>query len=75
MIKCPKCRMATGGYYWPKTLDTWSDSELVMERLKGKPLVQWEDQPLYQRSYPGEEEYISPRCPRCFDKASKGKVR
>jgi transposase-like protein len=23
---------------------------------------------LYQRSYPGEPEYISPRCDRCFDR-------
>ena len=26
-------------------------------------------EPLYQRSYPGEAEYISPRCPICLDKA------
>lgn len=24
--------------------------------------------PLYQRSYEGEPEYISPRCSRCYDK-------
>ncbi len=27
--------------------------------------------PLYQRSYPGEPEYISPRCSYCFDKTLK----
>ena len=33
---------------------------------------------LYQRSYPGEPEYISPRCSQCFDReknTAKGEVR
>ena len=31
----------------------------------------WGPQFLYQRSYPGQPEYISPRCQRCFEKAEK----
>jgi len=55
--KCPVCKGATGGYYWPATL---SPKQL-----------EWREFPLYQRSYPGEPTYISPRCSRCFDKAVK----
>lgn len=26
------------------------------------------EEPLYQISYPGSKEYVSPRCSECFDK-------
>lgn len=33
------------------------------------------DAPLYQRSYKGEPEYISPRCYRCYDKMERRLLR
>jgi len=46
-------------YYWPSV-----DDLLVIDVF---------EYPLYQRSYPGEPEYISPRCEQCFDEAVRGK--
>ena len=56
-MKCPVCKMSTGYYPWP-TIDT----ALPTQR---RPF------PLYQRSYPGEPGYISPRCERCYNKAER----
>jgi hypothetical protein len=36
-------------------------------------ILMWVPQPLYQFSYPGEPEYISARCERCYDKAIRKK--
>lgn len=36
----------------------------------GKNSVQWMA-PWYQRSYLGSDEYISPRCSPCYEKAMK----
>lgn len=44
-------------YYWPS-----ADDPLVIDVF---------DMELYQRSYPGESEYISERCLECFDRAVK----
>ena len=35
----------------------------------------WGPQFLYQRSYKGEPEYISPRCLKCYEKAEKKLLR
>jgi len=35
----------------------------------------WVPAYLYQRSYLGEPEYISPRCESCYDKAERKLVR
>jgi len=72
-LKCPVCKFATGIYYWPPT--QISDELVGLVRagmldpaaLATVPL----EMPLYQKSYKGEPEYISPRCSRCYDKALK----
>lgn len=50
-IRCPVCKLSTGGYHYPG-VDPMT--------------IEWLPLPLYQRSYPGEKEYISPRCLKCF---------
>lgn len=57
-MTCPVCKKDTGTYFWPSASDPW--------------VIDIFDMPLYQRSYPGEPEYISARCVQCFDKAVKG---
>lgn len=32
-------------------------------------------QPFYQFSYPGEPDYLPPRCERCYDKVMKRRER
>jgi len=56
-MRCPVCKLGTGYYYAPQV-----DPDAPLERLP---------YPLYQGSYPGELEYISPRCERCYDKAER----
>lgn len=60
-MKCPVCKMGIGGYYWPAVLDPGGR--------------EWHEYPLYQRSYPGRLEYISPRCGSCYNKAEKRLIR
>jgi len=58
-MKCPVCKM----------------QRTIQEQMSyDGPLVTIRA-PLYQRSYPGEPEYISPRCSDCFDKRLKGLSR
>ena len=58
-MKCPVCKSDSGGYY-----------QLDFDEVR-----RWVEMSLYQRSYPGEPEYISSRCLRCFDKAIKKNER
>ena len=51
-MKCPVCGQT-------KMMKT--------QLVYGGPLVEVE-QPLYQISYPGEKEYLTPRCIDCYDK-------
>lgn len=51
-MKCPVCKRPTGTY-----------TELTPE---GQTRTQ--DYPFYQISYPGQKEYVSPRCSECLDK-------
>ena len=57
VIICPVCLMPTGFYAWPSAADF--------------AIMEYYAYPLYQRSYVGEEEYISVRCSGCFDIAIK----
>ena len=76
-MKCPLCKGATGIYYWPpeqisdELVNLVRAGKLDRAKLATLPL----EYPLYQRSYKGEPEYISPRCVRCFDKALKKQAR
>ncbi len=54
-MKCPVCKM---------------QRTIQEQQVYGGPLVTI-PVPLYQRSYPDEPEYISPRCSDCFDKRLK----
>lgn len=71
MIKCPVCKSSTGGYYWEPVQRDDEKEELVKQGLLDPKalLTEWHDYLLYQQSYPGEPEYISARCLRCYDKA------
>ncbi len=40
------------------------EQRVVPDVNTGEPV----EEPLYQTSYPGSKEYISPRCSVCFDK-------
>lgn len=55
MTRCPVCKLSTGFYYW-------------LNAEPNGPMVR-KDHPLYQRSYEGSDEYISPRCLGCYNKA------
>ena len=52
---CPKCKVR---------------HTMLFQQRYGKPAVRV-DAPLYQCSYKGEPEYISPRCLKCYEKAEK----
>ncbi len=54
MPKCPVCKQPTGQYA----------EELAMQ----PGVMQQADYPLYQISYSGRKEYVSPRCETCFEK-------
>ena len=58
-MKCPVHKGSTGIYY---QLAHVGVDELVMAP---------HEYPLVQRSYPGEPEYISPRCYKCYVKEEK----
>ena len=77
MIKCPVCKSSTGGYYWPPEQRDDVKESLVKQGLMDPKslLTEWHDIPLYQRSYPGEPEYISPRCEKCYHKAERKLLR
>jgi len=51
-VRCPVCLVPTGAY-------------LAMAIL-GPPIQK--DYSLYQISYPGQKEYLSPRCLECYEK-------
>ena len=72
-MKCPACKSATGGYFWEPAQRDDAKEALVKQGLMDPEALrtEWHDMPLYQRSYPGEPEYISPRCSRCYDKAKR----
>ena len=72
-MKCPVCKSATGGYLWePVERDDVKEALVKQGLMDPKALrTEWHDMPLYQRSYPEEPEYISPRCSRCYDKAER----
>ncbi len=72
-MKCPACKSATGGYYSPPTQRDDAKEELVKQGLMDPKALrtEWEDMPLYQRSFPGEPEHISPRCFSCYNKAER----
>lgn len=38
-------------------------------------LLGFQDAPLYQISYPGQKEYVSPRCSDCIDKVLQKKKK
>ncbi len=54
MVKCPVCKQPIGQYA----------EELAMQ----PGVMRQVDYPLYQISYPGRKEYVTPRCERCFDR-------
>ncbi len=57
-MRCPVCRLNTGHYYWPNA-------------SPGEP-AQMYSYPLYRHSYSKRsEEFISPRCSECYDKAER----
>ncbi len=58
-MKCPVCKRQTGYYYW---------EAVEPGKMERHPY------PLYQRSFPGEPEHISPRCESCYDKAVKNET-
>ncbi len=72
-MKCPICKLSTGVYYWPPVQQDDVKEDLVKQGLIDPKvlLTECKDILLYQRSFPGEPEYISPRCSRCYDKAVK----
>jgi len=76
-MKCPVCKSATGGYYWePEQRDDEKEDLVKQGSMDPKALrTVWHDMELYQRSFPGEPEYISPRCSRCYDKAGRAAER
>ena len=76
-MKCPACKSATGGYYWPPQQRDDEKEDLVKQGLMDPKalLTVWHDMPPYQRSYPGEKEYISPRCFKCYNKAERAAER
>ncbi len=76
-MKCPSCKSATGGYYWePEQRDDEKEDLVKAGWMDPKALkTVWHDMPLYQRSFPGEEEYISPRCFKCYNKAEQAAER
>ncbi len=51
---CPKCKTGTGFYEWENVDPDKPNVTIAF--------------PLYQRSYKGELDYITPRCSRCFDR-------
>lgn len=52
LIRCPVCKEPTGEY-----------TELCV--VPGTALQR--DYPLYQFSYPGQPEYLDPRCLKCYE--------
>ncbi len=76
-MKCPVCKSSTGGYYWPPEQRDDAVEELVKQGLMDPKalLTEWHDMPLYQRSFPGEPEYISPRDFQCYNKAERKTAR
>ena len=58
-MKCPMCKHSTGTY--------------IRQRSDG--YAELLEYPLYQRSYPGELEYFSPRCSRCFDERMNEEIK
>lgn len=54
-MRCPVCKIRR---------------TMRVQLVYGAPLTTV-DAELYQRSYPGNPEYISPRCLLCYDKAMK----
>ncbi len=53
LIKCPVCKRPTGQYIEPAI-----EPGTIVQR----------DYPLYQFSYPGQPEYLPPRCLTCYEK-------
>lgn len=76
-MKCLVCKFSTGIYLWPpeqipdELVNLARAGMLDPAHLATVPM----EYPLYQRSYKGEPEYISPRCGSCFDKALKKEAR
>ncbi|KKM99535.1 hypothetical protein LCGC14_1146990 [marine sediment metagenome] len=72
-MKCPVCKSSTGGYYWEPVQRDDEKEELVKRGLLDPKelLTEWHDNILYQREYPGDLGYLSPRCLKCYDKAVK----
>ncbi len=68
-MKCPVCHRDPGGYY--ELPVDYSSEELKAAQWTGKLRMLFHDYPMYQRSYPGAPDYISPRCERCYAKAEK----
>jgi hypothetical protein len=53
-MRCPVCKQ---------------DKVMLMHSQNDDPIALVpHPQPLYQISYPGEREYVSPRCEDCFNK-------
>jgi len=72
-MKCPVCKLDAGTYKEQPTLISDEAVNLVRAGLldPAKLATELMEMPLYQKSYKGEPEHISPRCSRCFDKAEK----
>ena len=76
-MKCPICKLATGIYYWPATYPPAGELKLIRAgKLDPKgAAMECFDYPLYQRSYPSESGYISPRYDRCYNKAERKLIK
>jgi hypothetical protein len=55
-MKCPICKEPTGKYPEPEVLPG-----TILER----------DYPLYQFSYPGQKDYLPPRCLKCYERVEE----
>lgn len=71
-MKCPVCKLSSGVFYKQPTHISDKDFSLIKAGILDPiKIAVPEEMPLYQRSYPGEKEYISPRCSQCFDRRLK----